>query len=50
MMFRVPWPVSILRCRDGSLYTGINNGLPRRLKARLLLHLGPGSPQVLRVG
>ena len=25
--------VYILRCRDGSLYTGITNDLPKRLKA-----------------
>lgn len=29
----MPWLVYILRCRDGSLYTGITNDLPRRLKA-----------------
>jgi predicted GIY-YIG superfamily endonuclease len=28
----VPWTVYILRCRDGSLYTGITNDLPKRLK------------------
>ena len=27
------WLVYILRCRDGSLYTGITNDLDRRLKA-----------------
>lgn len=27
------WLVYLLRCRDGSLYTGITNDLPRRLKA-----------------
>ena len=27
-----PWFVYILRCADGSLYTGITNDLPRRLK------------------
>jgi putative endonuclease len=27
------WLVYMLRCRDGSLYTGITNDLPRRLKA-----------------
>lgn len=27
------WFVYLLRCRDGSLYTGITNDLPRRLKA-----------------
>ncbi len=26
------WLVYILRCRDGSLYTGITNDLPKRLK------------------
>jgi len=25
------WLVYLLRCRDGSLYTGITNALPRRL-------------------
>ena len=28
-----PWLVYILRCRDGSLYTGITNDLPKRLQA-----------------
>jgi predicted GIY-YIG superfamily endonuclease len=28
----MPWLVYILRCSDGSLYTGITNDLPRRLK------------------
>ena len=28
-----PWTVYLLRCRDGSLYTGITNDLPKRLKA-----------------
>jgi predicted GIY-YIG superfamily endonuclease len=28
------WLVYILRCRDGSLYTGITNDLPKRLKAQ----------------
>jgi putative endonuclease len=27
------WLVYIVRCRDGSLYTGITNDLPRRLAA-----------------
>ncbi|MFN9367940.1 MAG: GIY-YIG nuclease family protein [Planctomycetia bacterium] len=27
------WLVYVVRCRDGSLYTGITNDLPRRLKA-----------------
>ncbi|PYP19705.1 MAG: hypothetical protein DMD53_13520 [Gemmatimonadetes bacterium] len=27
----VTWTVYLLRCRDGSLYTGITNDLPRRL-------------------
>lgn len=27
------WLVYMLRCRDGSLYTGITNNLPRRLQA-----------------
>ncbi|HTR21295.1 MAG TPA: GIY-YIG nuclease family protein [Gemmatimonadales bacterium] len=27
------WIVYILRCRDGSLYTGITSDLPRRLAA-----------------
>ena len=29
----VSWIVYILRCRDGSLYTGITNDLPKRLRA-----------------
>jgi putative endonuclease len=29
----VPWLVYLLRCRDGSLYCGITNDLPKRLKA-----------------
>jgi predicted GIY-YIG superfamily endonuclease len=29
----MPWLVYVLRCRDGSLYTGITNDLARRLKA-----------------
>ena len=29
----MPWTVYILRCGDGSLYTGCTNDLPRRLKA-----------------
>ncbi len=28
----MPWTVYILGCRDGSLYTGITNDLPKRLK------------------
>ena len=28
-----PWLVYILRCRDGSLYTGITTDPPKRLKA-----------------
>lgn len=27
------WLVYLLRCRDGSLYTGITNDLPKRLEA-----------------
>ncbi|MEI6239376.1 MAG: GIY-YIG nuclease family protein [Planctomycetia bacterium] len=27
------WLVYLLRCRDGSLYTGITNDLPRRLES-----------------
>jgi predicted GIY-YIG superfamily endonuclease len=27
------WIVYLLSCRDGSLYTGITNDLPKRLKA-----------------
>ena len=27
------WLVYLLRCRDGSLYTGITNDLPKRLTA-----------------
>ena len=34
------WMVYMLRCRDGSLYTGITNDLPRRLAAH---HAGRGS-------
>jgi putative endonuclease len=30
---RSPWLVYLLRCRDGSLYCGITNDLPKRLKA-----------------
>lgn len=37
------WWVYILRCRDGSLYTGITNNLPRRLAAH---RLGKGSSYV----
>ncbi len=29
---RPRWLVYILRCRDGSLYTGVTNDLPKRLK------------------
>jgi predicted GIY-YIG superfamily endonuclease len=29
----MPWLVYILRCSDGSLYTGITNDLSKRLKA-----------------
>ncbi len=29
----LPWLVYLLRCRDGSLYCGITNDLPKRLKA-----------------
>jgi len=29
----VPWVVYLLRCRDGSLYTGITKDLARRLAA-----------------
>jgi putative endonuclease len=28
----MPWLVYILRCRDGSLYTGMTNDLAKRLK------------------
>ena len=28
-----PWTVYILRCGDGTLYTGITDDLPKRLKA-----------------
>jgi putative endonuclease len=28
----VPWQVYLLRCRDGSLYTGVTNDLRRRLE------------------
>jgi len=30
---RSRWLVYLLRCRDGSLYTGITNDLPKRLKS-----------------
>jgi hypothetical protein len=30
---RSRWLVYLLRCRDGSLYCGISNDLPKRLKA-----------------
>lgn len=30
---RFRWLVYLLRCSDGSLYTGITNDLPKRLKA-----------------
>jgi putative endonuclease len=30
---RVPWTVYLLRCRDGTLYTGITNDLPQRLES-----------------
>jgi predicted GIY-YIG superfamily endonuclease len=30
---RSRWLVYLLRCSDGSLYTGITNNLPKRLKA-----------------
>lgn len=33
MAMQMPWLVYILRCHDGSLYTGITNDLPRRLAA-----------------
>jgi predicted GIY-YIG superfamily endonuclease len=29
----MPWLVYLLRCSDGSLYTGITNDMPKRLKA-----------------
>lgn len=29
----MPWLVYLLRCRDGSLYTGITNDLNRRLES-----------------
>jgi putative endonuclease len=36
----VPWIVYLLRCRDGSLYTGITNDLNRRLQSH---HSGTAS-------
>jgi len=33
MLADVEWCVYILRCGDGSLYTGITNDLPKRLEA-----------------
>lgn len=32
-MARTGWGVYLLRCGDGSLYTGVTNNLPRRLAA-----------------
>jgi len=29
----MPWTVYVLRCRDGSLYTGATNDLPARVSA-----------------
>ncbi len=29
----MPWLVYVLRCGDGTLYTGVTNDLPRRLAA-----------------
>ncbi|HEX4561839.1 MAG TPA: GIY-YIG nuclease family protein [Gemmatimonadales bacterium] len=37
------WLVYVLRCRDGSLYTGITNDLPRRLASH---RAGTGSAYV----
>lgn len=37
------WTVYLLRCRDGSLYTGITNDLPRRLASH---RAGTGSAYV----
>jgi putative endonuclease len=37
------WLVYVLRCRDGSLYTGITNDLPRRLASH---SAGTGSAYV----
>lgn len=37
------WIVYLLRCRDGSLYTGITNDLPRRLASH---RAGTGSAYV----
>jgi putative endonuclease len=37
------WTVYLLRCRDGSLYTGITNDLPRRLASH---RAGTGSVYV----
>lgn len=31
-MMEKPWFVYILECRDGTLYTGITDDVPRRLK------------------
>lgn len=33
MAINKPWNVYILRCGDGTLYTGITDDLPKRLKA-----------------
>ncbi len=32
-MAGAPWKVYVLRCADGTLYTGITNDLDRRLRA-----------------
>lgn len=40
MKTRAPWVVYMLRCGDGSLYTGIANDLQRRLKEH---NLGTGA-------
>ena len=42
------WTVYILQCRDGTLYTGITDNLPRRLAAHNggqggQIHQGPGA-------
>jgi putative endonuclease len=33
MPLRTPWFVYVLRCRDGTLYTGITVNLPKRLES-----------------
>ena len=41
--------VYILRCGDGSLYTGCTNDLPRRLRAHPVSYTHLTLPTILRV-